>query len=219
MARLKDFYPWVLPFAHGIPDPTADQYIRDACIEFAESTGILITTDTQDAVEDQAAYSLSPPAQSELVTVLGVYYGPSQLASVASDNVNHGAAMRAALDMSVEPTKGIPLGYYQTSPSDTDIYLWPVPSETVAANVAIRACWKPLRNATIVDDKLFQDYAPDIANGALSKLLLIPGQPFSNPQLATERRIMFRSAIQNARSSGRKGNVRSSLRVSPRSFV
>lgn len=219
MAKLSDFMPWIAPSAFGVLEPFAAQHIRDACIEFAEATGVIQTVEPADIVAGQALYELSPPAQSELVDVIAVYYGTKQLGSVPVDMIGHGGAARVGTDTTIETASGTPVAYYQITPNDADIYLWPVPDEAAAAVLTVRASWRPTRTATLVDDVFFRDYAPDIANGALARILAVPGQPFTNPGQAAAFGAMFKAAISNTRAFARRGSIRTSMRVRARSFV
>jgi hypothetical protein len=65
-----------------------------------------------------------------------------------------------------------------------------------------------LRSATTVDESLFQDYLEELASGALSRLMKIPGQPWSNPQLGAQHETAFQKAISSAAIAAAKSYTR-----------
>lgn len=138
---------------------------------------------------------------------------------MAIDEVRHGAALRAGLDTTVPSDRGAPTCYYQRTPSDTAIYLWPVPDTSVSGALGVRAAFAPTRSATQVEDALFDNYMPEIVSGALAQLLITPGQPFTNPSLAEYHRKAFSSGRSKAVGDAKRGATRGALVVKARAFA
>jgi len=214
---LSAFLPYVLPHAYGCPDPTAEQAVRDACIEFCSKSSLIQAVDTQTLVAGLAEYAVGTPAGQDLSQVLSVSLGAIMLSPVAPSDVRHGAALRAGVDSTVAPFSGPPALYYQITPTDRVLYLWPVPADTGA--LAIKASYAPSRTATEVDDVLFDDWAYEIACGALARLLSMPAQVFSNPKYAEAHGARFSAAIASAVSAARRGRLPGAVRAQSRSFV
>lgn len=222
MTPLSAFLPYVLPHAYGCPDPVAEQAIRDACIEFCGRSNLIQAVDVQSTLAGVADYAVSTPAQQNLSQVLAVTVGANQLRPVSISDVNHGAAMRAGVenvDAVVESARGTPGAYYQTTPTDTLIYLWPVPAVAEVNALAIRAAYVPTRAATDVEDVLFEDWANEIASGALARLLSMPAQVFTNPKFADAHEKRFGDAVASATSLGRRGQVPGATRVRANRFI
>lgn len=217
MKSLDLFVPWIAPNAYGAPEPLIKQQLLDAAIEFCTETNIVQTVEVQDVLADEPRYDVIAPTQQELSTVMDVFYWDVRLKAAPADHVESGAALRAGVDTVVDSRTGTPEAYYQITPSDTAIYLWPVPDRPAVGALAVRASFEPSRSATSLDDKLYS-YVQTLAYGTLARLLLMPGQPFTNPVLASEYERRFTSAIAAARSAARRGNVRTSSHVRPRSF-
>ena len=218
MTPVSAFFPWVLPHAYGVTDNLAGQAIVDACIELCDEAGVVQSVFVVDAVANRPDYDIETPSQQELSEIKAVFYGAQPLNPVGVDEVRHGAAVRAGEDSVVAAVKRTPEVFYQRIPGDASFFLWPVPDVSRARWVSVRASFRPTRTATQVDDKLFNDYVQQIAYGALSRLLLIPGQPFTNPVLAEAMEKKFSATVSSAGASSRRGSVRSAMRVQPRNF-
>jgi hypothetical protein len=219
MPAVSAFLPWVLPHAYGVTDNMAGQAIVDACIEFCERTGAVQGVWTADVVAGRAEVDLEAPSQQEVAQVKAVFLGAVELRATAVDDVRHGAAARAGEDTVVESPTGTPQCYYQRFLGEPALYLWPVPDSTALRGLSVRAAFRPARTATQVDDRLYNDYVQSIAYGALSRILVTPGQPFTNPTLAKDMEGWFNAAIAAAASDARRGNVQASMRVRPRAFA
>lgn len=222
MTPLTSFLPYVLPHAYGAPDPLAEQAVRNACIELCDESNLVQTVTIQTATAGDPEYAITPPTQQGLSQILAVTFGAYPLRPVAPGDVEHGAAMRAgveAVDAVLESTRGTPTVYYQTTPTDPNVYLWPVPAETKVGYLAVRAAFVPLRNATQVEDVLFEDWVVEIASGALAQLLAMPGQVFSNPSYAENHAKAFAAGVARAKAKARSAQIPSAMRVRARRFA
>lgn len=219
MKRLSSFLPWVLPHCMGVTDPYAEQALRDACIEFCERTEVIQGIDAYSTVAGTAEYEIEAPTQQRLSRVIKVTYNSSEIVPVAIDEVRHGAAMRAGIDTTVTSSRGTPTSYYQRMPSDSAIYLWPVPDVSAAGALGVRAAFAPTRSASQVDDALFDTYLNEIVSGALAILMGTPGQPFTNPVLAQYHSKAFASGMAGAIGDAKRGGTRGTLTVQPRAFA
>jgi hypothetical protein len=203
----------------GVTDMYAEQAVRDACIEFCERTEIIQGVDAYSTVSGTAEYDIQAPTQQRLVRVVRVTYNAVELAPVAIDEVKHGAAMRAGVDTTVASDSGTPYCFYQRTPSDTAIYLWPVPNTSVTGALGVRAAFAPTRTCNQVEDDLYDVWITEIVSGALAKLLITPGQPFTNSSLAEHHRKQFESGMAKAIGDAKRGATRGALRVQPRAFA
>ena len=91
-----------------------------------------------------------------------------------------------------------------------------VPSSAGTLYVCFRL--KPDPNATIVPDFLAREYREVIGWGALGRLLTIPGQSYSSPDLATYYKTLFEQKIDRLSTKGTTGQQNAPKRTTPRYF-
>jgi hypothetical protein len=218
MKALSLFYPTVLPYVLGCPNPMLDQAILYAAGEFCRNTHAVQDVNTQHIVADVSDYCVDVPTASQLTSVIGVWHGSTKLAPVGTDQVWPGTAIRGAVG-DFEPDVGTPTTFYQKLPSDPTISLWPVPDVAMENGLAIRAAYEPSSTATSLDDVLYSTYATEVAFGAISYLMLLPGQAFSNPLLGMTFEKRFSSSIEQAKLTAKFGRMMRSARVRNRAFA
>ena len=218
MVPLSKFLPYVLPHVSGCSDPMAEQVIRSACVEFCATTLVIQELSTATLTAGVSDYDIDVPTGSVLVKVLGVLVEDTWLSPHSLESVRSGLVLRGAT-ANTQAVTGSPMGYFQKTPNSTSITVSPVPSATVSNGLAVRAAFAPSRAAQSVDDTLFENYAEDIAAGAVSRLLLMPGQPFSAPAMAGAYRAQFDVAARKASIRARVGQVAVASRVQPSHFV
>lgn len=209
---LTSFLPYVLPHVVGCTNMLAEQAVLSSCIEFCTQTLLVQELSTQTVTAGVVDYTVDVPASSVLVRVLGVIHEDSWLTPNSIENMRSGVALRGDVGDSTA-TESTPRVYFQKTPTSEDITLYPVPVYTVANGLAVRAAFAPSRSASSVDDVLFNNWVEPIAAGAISRLMMIPGQPFSAPALAGAYRVQFDVATRKAAIVARSGQVAASSRV------
>ncbi len=219
MKALSVFYPYVLPYVPGCPNPMAKQAIRSACIEFAGRSCVVQNTQSESAIANQPNYDVEEPSGMTLVRVLAVYYGTRRLEARSREMVNNAVAARGENVGSETYATGTPNEWFNRDPAEPVVSLYPVPYAADTSAITIVAAHQPAHTATRVADILFDDYAEDIANGALARLLSMPNQPFSNPALAERHEKKFVDSMRQAAAIARVGLGAASSRVRPRSFA
>jgi hypothetical protein len=91
--------------------------------------------------------------------------------------------------------------------------LYPIPKETARLALTMRVALKPTRSATTIDDFIFEEYAETIGHGAIARLALSQGKPYSDLKLAAARNGMYLTGVNVARDRAQKGYVRASRHV------
>lgn len=215
---LSLFYPHVEPHVYGCPAPMMDQALVYAAALFCRETLIVNDISTLDVVIDQPDYDLDLPAATRLSKVLDVFVGERRLEPVGTDYVRRATALRGTVDGD-EPEVGPPRAFFQKLVSDPTISLYPVPDESIATGLTVRAAFEPATAAQTLPDILYDYHLPDIAHGAVAHLLTLPGQAFTNPMAAREFAARFTSAMMKARPVASYGRVRFTGRVAPRPFA
>lgn len=184
-----DFAPFVLPYAPGCPDATAEHHLRQAAISFCRHTNVWQTTLaalTGDGV--LTSFAMVLPTDAEASKLLGVAVTESGLA--ISD---------ASLPVPSDGAQRIRDGSLHLIAFTEDLRTLTVwPAQPVAASIVATAALKPSMTAATFPAVLFGHYAQDIANGALATILSMP---------KTEWTDMNAAAIKAAEFNARKATV------------
>lgn len=197
------FFPLVLPEVIGCPDPTLIQAIMLTAHSFCTETGVW--DEVQDPVLTSAGiadYEIDAPANAEMLRVRSVWLDGRELEP---------NQMRTP----VVPNFGTPLSYHAAL-ARGQITLDAKPQ--AKQSLVVRAVYAPRLTGQTLPDFLMSRYALAIASGAKARLMLIPGQAWSNPTLSQFYAAQYQDAVINARIDMERDNVGGSLRVKPRPF-
>jgi hypothetical protein len=210
MKALSAFFPRILPYLPGCPEPLAAQVLIDAAIEFCDSSLVLRQNlDTFNTVVGRVQYDLdAPSAQHDINRVMGVTLDGKELVA--------GMAEAIRGDMPTAPAK--PRGFY-TDRTDSVFTLMLSPPPDEVYSVLVNVALSPARTATQLDDDLYNTWINPIVSSAIAQAMQIPGQPFSNPAQA---QILLNSVARQtvtSRIEGNYGFVRGSMRVRSRPFA
>lgn len=210
MKALSAFFPRILPYLPGCPEPLAAQVLIDAAIEFCDSSLVLRQNlDTFNTVVGRVQYDLdAPSAQHDINRVMGVTLDGKELVAGMAE------ALRG--DMPTAPAK--PRGFY-TDRTDSVFTLMLSPPPDEVYSVLVNVALSPARTATQLDDDLYNTWINPIVSSAIAQAMQIPGQPFSNPAQA---QILLNSVARQtvtSRIEGNYGFVRGSMRVRSRPFA
>jgi hypothetical protein len=108
----------------------------------------------------------------------------------------------------LEPTSGYsPTGITQIGHSTFRVF----PAGTGALRITLFL--EPLATAQVIPYPLAQSFGRHIANGAAARILLIPDQPYTNPQLAAIFQQRFDEACDRLSSFNIRGQHRAPARV------
>lgn len=206
-------FPEVMVHAPNCPEPIAINAIRNACIDFAKGT--LVLTEELDPISVTANEPLV-----DIDTVAG--YDVERLV---------GDLFFEGKRLSKKTTAELDAMYYQswrefTSPKPSgyvmykanEVRLVPIPTESAAGAITGRVALSPSRTSTRVREDLIAFDRQGIAAGAISKILMIPDQPYSNEAKAAVYERMFRAAIADGAADVRTSFVRAPMRVIPQRF-
>lgn len=192
--------PEVLPSVPECPEVLAINAIRNSCVEFCNATnwwqgdyGTTAITAAQLPFSFTVANSGSV-AQILVATLDGAPLVPANVDELDSKVIGWRDAT------------GQPRVYFQPLPGTIDFY--PRPAGTDSYDIFMRVSYTPLRAATTVDSTVYESYMEEIAAGALSRLMMIPGKPWTNEQAGAAYDSTFKSAkvqatIEASRSYGR----------------
>ena len=213
MATLTSFYPYIVPHVSGCPEITIDTNLMSSIIEFSERTLILERDhDPVTIVKNISDYDFEPPIANHLVIkIINAWCQGSALEPIAPDVIQDPTIYNRFANKDNTFTTGKPKNIFQKD--ERTFTLSPVPDETVAQSLTMRVALKPSRSATSVEDVFYEDYAEIIADGALSKLMMIPNNKFTNPQMAGVHLQRFVQGINKTKQLATKGFVRSNVKI------
>mgnify|MGYP005764033663 FL=1 len=86
------------------------------------------------------------------------------------------------------------------------VWLAPVPSDTTTSSVIIRAQLKPTHSSTSCDEQVMNEYRDAVVNGALFRLLRMPGRDWSDLQGAGIYSGLFAEAVEIAERRARQAD-------------
>jgi hypothetical protein len=207
---IDTFLPHILPDVAGCPRFTALQAVIESAIAFCEESHAWKETLPLIAlVDDQHSYAPVLPAGSRVILVTEVW---------AADRELHPATMSEITDLypDWQTAQGTPRHYNQQDWQQFRVY--PIPKDQVSASLTVRAALAPTRAATTLPDFMADRHFQGIVSGALKRLMLKPGQAWSNPTLAAYYENEFRLACANAKTAIFHDRVQGSARVRPRRF-
>jgi hypothetical protein len=203
------FLPEVLPHVAGCADVIATNAVRNACIEFCAES--FIWNEVQDAervTDADFPYTVTAPSGARVAGVLDVMVNGQRVSPSYLDALGFVPNWQ---DVTAEQ----PSVYVQADPETLVFY----PRLSVPANLVVRAAYAPTRAATGIVSFVYQEYLEEIAAGALAKLMLVPGQPFTNPDLSAFYNDRFEKATTLAAVRANKSFTRTGVSIAMRPFA
>lgn len=201
MKDLELIYPLILPFAPGVADPTMNAWIRQAARDFCERTRLWRYEDELTVTANEAE-AITTPVGSVVHEIEEAYFDGQMLRRVSPAWLDeHEKLWRlGALTGSSS---------YVTQTEPGSIRLVPGAAGTVKLFVWL----KPSDDAEELPDFIIDKYREIIAHGALARILMIPNQSFSNPQMATYWQTRFDTKLDNLFTKGSSGEQRAARRT------
>ena len=197
---LAQFLPYILPEVIGCSDLLAKQKVISACIEFCEKSHYWrYTHPAINLVKDQKTYSLTMPADAQLVTIIDpVYYNGEKIEQHTKEYLDR-------YNQDWQDSFGMNATSY-TIPSKGVIRPIPYPDAALTGGIEeINLALKPTPAATSVEDFLLDDFFEVIAFGAKGRLMSMPGVEWSDINLGVYYLDLFEEAIYTARTKIKSG--------------
>lgn len=209
MVNLSQFFPRLLPYVVGCPEPLAQQALLDSAIEFCHrSLVVTAMLDPVTIVAGTSTYELDLPAQTAVEQVLDVWRDGTRIEPSPYETTTN-----------LYRTPATPQYYYGQDIDEVfNLSLLPSPDTTIANGLRVRVALRPTRSATKVHDILYDRFAEGIVAGALGILMTVADEPFTNPTAAAAQTVKARMLANNARFDAMHGRVQSSLSVRMRAF-
>ena len=207
MRPLDDFLPMLMASAPGCPYPTAISALRQSAIQFCEATRLWKCEDEFD-VDGDACGNICVQPEAELFEIEAVTFNGRKLDPAAPTYLDR-VVPRWRED---HAGTGSPSYFTQVAPDSIAV----VPSAT--GRVKVYAYLRPAEDATEVADVLSFKYRRHIVSGALAEVLMIPGQAFFSPDLASVHAGRFERAKNRNFNLNVRGQQRAPARTRFRFF-
>lgn len=205
MAKFDYFRKRVLPHVPGCSEPLLDQAILDTAIDFCRDTQVVtMEIDAFETEANTADYDLDVPAGYELEQMVNVWVDGLPISPPSLDVLSMTA-------FGENPSPGRPTAYSQ--PDEMTLRLYPTPdmAYTITGSVVVR----PSTTATTLPDVLEKRWTDPIVAGALMRLLVIPGQPFTNVSMVKLWGPQYNDGVVRAKiAASRMNNSRAVMSVS-----
>ncbi|WP_426106368.1 hypothetical protein [Massilia sp. TSP1-1-2] len=205
------FLPHVLPSVIGCPDFSARSAIVEAAIKFCEAShGWTETLDLLYMSNGTHSYELDLPKDTRAVMIKNVWAAKGELIGKNMTEI-------AANIPDWQTARGTPRFFNQLNWEEMRVY--PTPNNPTAAALTVRAALAPKRTASTFPDSFADRNFQAIVSGALWKLLVVPGQAWSNAPLAAYHLGEFNAAVATAKVEMFHDRVQGNARVAPRRFA
>jgi len=169
MKAWAEFHSLVMPSVLGCPIPTVDNAIRLTARDFCLRTREWRESESFTAPGVIQQFDIDIPTGTELVRIVSV--------DVAGEPLDiFGRGELPASWATCAPSNGL----YHVG---TDIYML-FPAPIAGAVVTVETALMPSNTGTGISDDVFARHAEAIASGALSRLMKLPRQPWSDINLA-----------------------------------
>jgi len=191
--KYSDLVSEVLPVLAADPsDPVTEAAIKRAAIQFCKESWIWkYIQDPLDLVAYENTYDLEPPQGAAVAGVMSVVLGDLKLEPRHADWLD--------IDMPGWLSKnGQPKFFTQIDPDQ--VILAPAADYNLTAGVHMTLALAPEVKSNAIPGWIANDYLYDIVDGALSYLMRMPKQEWSDGPLALDYEKKFHAAIANARA-------------------
>jgi hypothetical protein len=211
MATLNDFLTLIAPHVEGCPQSTVVQAIRRAIRELCRESHLWRSTLADiDTVAGQSAYTLVPPIDTQIISVLHITHVDQDLSPNDEGSLDQCEYRWRSLNDARRAT------WYLHELYATDIRLVPAPLEAdIGGLTNIRVALQPTLTATDVHDLILNDWDESIMYGALSRLMRFPEKQWTNLALAEDYRSRFDMDIGLARAKVLRGHTNQELKARP----
>lgn len=191
MAKVwDDFLPLVKPHIPGCPDITIKTYLAIVASEFFSQTHIW---------RDNISPIITSPGIVEYDLDADVL-----VEAVSSVIVDNTALQQTDMRMIPDDRRydtGKPTHYWIQS--DNAIRLFPIPDSRIT--LRLTGVLKTSRDATGVEDWIYETWSDAIVCGTIARLAVIPGKEWTDATLAEYNKKQYQQAITNARIRDARG--------------
>lgn len=221
MVPWEAFHSLVKPMAQECPTPIIDAAIKAACIEFCWKTLIWNMETLCGSLEENDRvykYNNSKDDVSNVMPICCILREYNE----DGTHIDHVAHQTNLQDLDTydpqwrNKTAKIPTKFYMKDPN-TVVFV-EKPKDIGNVMIHMLCAVKPNRKARGVAEFIYEDWAEEIASGALARLHAMAGRVWANPQLVSFHQSKFRAGISRAKSKMYKSHVTQSKTMLPVEF-
>lgn len=202
MVDLSVFLPHIKQYAPGVPIPTAYFALRQAAIDFCTRTKLWRYEDEYDVAAEDSD-DISAPNNAVILDLEAVYFDGFELTPKTPAWLDENARGWRTNEVTGGPAK------YITQIEVNTFRL--VPAAT--GHINIYSWLKPSQDADQLPAFLGDQYREVIAHGALARILIMPGMPFSNPSMGAVFASSFSGSLDSTQHKGITGQQRARPRT------
>lgn len=182
----------VLPHLAADPsDPVTENAIKRAVIEFCAGSWIWQhLPDPMVVIANVPDYDLEPPSGADVAAVLHVALSGVPLEKKAAHWLD--ATLPGWRTDTATPR-------YFTQLDGDQIVLAPVPAASASNALTMTLALQPSHTSTGFPKWIFTRHVYDLADGALARLMLMPGKPWTDLANGADRRNRFEAAMAGAK--------------------
>lgn len=194
MRDIEDFIPLVNVWAQGASEPVVVNFLRQAAKELCQKTRCWRFTDSFQTTGDDIEVMCTPPF-ADLFEIEWARFNDMELEPKAptGDMLFH--------------DNGQPRYITQTSPNT--IRIEPRGKGTLSLSLFLQ----PSLGTEVLPAFMLDQFGDKLAAGALSSVLLLPNQPFTNPNLAMVKAAEWRDALDKNYAYNLRGQQRARKRT------
>ena len=196
------------PYAPGAPEPVMLHHARTAAIEFLRRVQIWRDSDTFD-IEPGDHGIICAPDYAQVHRFTSVTFNGQPLEPVSYAAFNELVRPQSS-DPSEPYIESIPRWYTQAAPNTIKV------GPEGRGTLTVKTVLIPTEEADVLPSFVMEQYRRDIAAGGLATLLMLPGQPFTNPELANINAARFNQRMTELFSLSLKGQQRAPVRTRAR---
>lgn len=188
-----------------VPQPVAEFAIREAAIDFCRRTNIVTELiPAFDTTPGQPHYALvtAAPTLTRTVQAHEVWADGAEIPPVTASHLKDEYGEWPEL-------AGAPIAYMQLS--ERSVRLFRIPE--AAVRITARVATAPTETAASIDDDLADRWWKAIIAGALARVYMMPGQPFTNPELAMASGEAFMQYVSEAKHAAYTGYTKARTRT------
>lgn len=187
-------------------DPVTEYAIKRACIEFCASSWIWkYLPDAMDITAGESTYDLEAPPATDISSVMSAEYNGVPLVHRGLDWLN---AEIPGWRTTRNTSK------YFTQVDTEQIILAAVPQDTITGGLTLTLALQPSQASTGIPKWIANQYLYTLVDGALSKLMLMPGKPWTDQKTGEYHRTRFDAGAAQARTDAVMALARATHRSS-----
>lgn len=200
MIDLDEFFPSIMPYAPGCPEPSAALAVVNAAQIFCERTRLWRNEDRFELTGAECDVVCAPD-NAMLFEIEHAEVDGRRIDPIAWSDLNRDFPHWRDSD-------GQARWYTQTQPGTLQVLPY-----SATGTLRLSTVLRPAGDADQLPDFLFKQYRREIADGALADLLMLPAQSFSNPEMAQFYALRFSTRLDTLAARSVTGQQRAPLRT------